>query len=189
MKVDTKTQILDIAEQLTKSKGFDSFSYRDISEIVGIKTSSIHYYFPAKVDLANALVAQYTDKFAVALKGINAQSLSGFGKLSALFSALNSLSGENRDFCVCGMLSANVYTMSEAVEDKLDCFFTLFEGWIVDVLKEGIDDGSICSTIHPQNTAAEIVATGEGAMLIARVRKQPQYFADMMNILLNRLKV
>ena len=36
------------------------FSYRDLSELVGVKTSSIHYYFPSKEDLAFEAVNAYS---------------------------------------------------------------------------------------------------------------------------------
>ena len=47
---DTAHKILDVAEHFTQSLGFNAFSYKDIQENVGIKTSSIHYYFPTKTD-------------------------------------------------------------------------------------------------------------------------------------------
>ena len=42
----TKTvreQILDHAITLMMLRGYNGFSYRDLSELVGVKTSSIHY--------------------------------------------------------------------------------------------------------------------------------------------------
>src|SRR5690242_7158071 len=51
--------ILDIAENLIQTQGYNAFSFRDIAEAAGIKTSSIHYYFPAKADLGKAVVARH----------------------------------------------------------------------------------------------------------------------------------
>jgi TetR/AcrR family transcriptional repressor of nem operon len=53
---DTRERLLDVAERLTQTKGFNGFSYLDLADEVGIKNSSIHYHFNAKVDLAIALV-------------------------------------------------------------------------------------------------------------------------------------
>src|SRR5437899_2046581 len=58
---DVQQKILDTAEALIQTKGFNAFSYKDISEIVGIKTSSIHYYFPTKSDLGQAVVKMHID--------------------------------------------------------------------------------------------------------------------------------
>ena len=63
----TKTRILDVAERLTQTKGFNGFSYLDLAEEVGIKNSSIHYHFKAKIDLAEALVERTHDDLIEAL--------------------------------------------------------------------------------------------------------------------------
>jgi len=39
--------------------GFGGFSFREIAADVGIKSSSVHYHFPTKEDLAAAVVRRY----------------------------------------------------------------------------------------------------------------------------------
>ena len=41
-----REQLLDHAQILLMTRGYNGFSYRDLSTLVGVKTSSIHYYFP-----------------------------------------------------------------------------------------------------------------------------------------------
>jgi TetR/AcrR family transcriptional regulator, transcriptional repressor for nem operon len=41
-----RDQLLDHARNLLMTRGYNGFSYRDLSALVGVKTSSIHYYFP-----------------------------------------------------------------------------------------------------------------------------------------------
>ena len=57
--VDTRDQIMDRAAQLLMSRGFNGFSYRDISSHLGVKNAAVHYHFPAKTDLAMALLGEY----------------------------------------------------------------------------------------------------------------------------------
>ncbi|WP_257998927.1 TetR/AcrR family transcriptional regulator [Fischerella thermalis] len=45
---DTRTQILDTAQDLIQRVGVNAMSYQDISEAVGIRKASIHYHFPSK---------------------------------------------------------------------------------------------------------------------------------------------
>ncbi|NIP29545.1 MAG: TetR family transcriptional regulator, partial [Candidatus Dadabacteria bacterium] len=45
-------EIVDLSKELFQKRGYKAFSYRDIAKEIGIKTSSIHYYFPTKDDLA-----------------------------------------------------------------------------------------------------------------------------------------
>ena len=56
---DTREQIMDRAAQLLMSRGYKGFSYRDISSHLGVKNAAVHYHFPAKADLALALVNEY----------------------------------------------------------------------------------------------------------------------------------
>ncbi|HJT14927.1 MAG TPA: helix-turn-helix domain-containing protein, partial [Dongiaceae bacterium] len=56
---ETRARILDVAQGLIQQRGYNGFSYRDIADEVGIRAPTIHYYFPAKADLAAALVDRY----------------------------------------------------------------------------------------------------------------------------------
>ncbi|WP_438876632.1 TetR/AcrR family transcriptional regulator, partial [Bacillus cereus group sp. BC7] len=58
-KPTVREQILDHAITLMMLRGYNGFSYRDLSDLVGVKTSSIHYYFPSKDDLVLEAVSVY----------------------------------------------------------------------------------------------------------------------------------
>ena len=45
-----REQLLAHALELIQRRGYNGFSYRDLAELVGVKTSSIHYYFPYSGD-------------------------------------------------------------------------------------------------------------------------------------------
>jgi TetR/AcrR family transcriptional repressor of nem operon len=55
---DVKTAIMDAAERRMQLGGFGGFSFREIAADVGIKSSSVHYHFPTKEDLAAAVSSQ-----------------------------------------------------------------------------------------------------------------------------------
>src|ERR1700761_601428 len=56
---DMKTDIMDAAERRMQAGGFSGFSFREIATDVGIKSSSVHYHFPTKDDLAAAIVRRW----------------------------------------------------------------------------------------------------------------------------------
>jgi len=60
----TRKRILDIAEKLILTRGYNGFSYQDISETIGIRKASIHYHYPLKENL----VERYTRKQIVLFK-------------------------------------------------------------------------------------------------------------------------
>jgi TetR/AcrR family transcriptional regulator, transcriptional repressor for nem operon len=63
----TAGQILDIAERLVQMRGFNSFSYANIATELGITKASLHYHFPGKAELGQAIVTRYAERFAEAL--------------------------------------------------------------------------------------------------------------------------
>lgn len=56
---NTRERILKVAENLLQNNGYNGFSYKDIANHLGIKTSSIHYYFPTKETLGIELIQEY----------------------------------------------------------------------------------------------------------------------------------
>ena len=60
----TAEKIMDIAESQVRAGGYNSFSFREISQEIGIKSASIHYHFPTKTDLGVAIASRYTTRFA-----------------------------------------------------------------------------------------------------------------------------
>jgi TetR/AcrR family transcriptional repressor of nem operon len=62
---DMKVAIMDAAERRIQQGGFGGFSFREIAADVGIKSSSVHYHFPTKDELAAAVIrrwAEYTSE-------------------------------------------------------------------------------------------------------------------------------
>lgn len=61
---DVATAIMDAAEQRIRIGGFGGFSFREIASDVGVKSSSVHYHFPTKENLAAAVIRRYTGEVA-----------------------------------------------------------------------------------------------------------------------------
>ena len=55
----TRARILDAAEQLVQTRGFNGFSYADVATELGVTKASLHYHFPGKAELGEALIARY----------------------------------------------------------------------------------------------------------------------------------
>jgi AcrR family transcriptional regulator len=67
---DTKTKLLNCAQDLIQRVGINAMSYNDISKAVGIKKASIHYYFPKKDDLINELLCNCKTEYSEQYKKI-----------------------------------------------------------------------------------------------------------------------
>src|SRR2546421_761097 len=80
---DTASRILDVAERLVQVRGFNAFSYADVATELGITTASLHYHFPGKAELGQALIARYAERFTNALARIDSDATAAPAKLTA----------------------------------------------------------------------------------------------------------
>lgn len=55
---DTKTQILDVAEQMFAAQGFAGTTLRNIVSKAGVNLAAVHYHFGSKEELFRAVVAR-----------------------------------------------------------------------------------------------------------------------------------
>src|SRR5258706_12803896 len=69
---DTSQRILDVAERLVQTRGFNGFSYADIADALEVTKASLHYHFPSKADLGRRLIERYEATFLAALRAIEA---------------------------------------------------------------------------------------------------------------------
>lgn len=67
-KLDTKTKILNAAEQLFAERGFADTSLRLITSQAEVNLASVNYHFGSKKELIQAVLARYLDVFSPALE-------------------------------------------------------------------------------------------------------------------------
>ncbi len=183
---ETANKILDIAEHYTKTRGFNAFSYRDIQHELGIKTSSIHYYFPTKQDLALKMLERYINRYTLTLKDIANSNIDALQKLQKLADIFIAASKEDK-FCLCGMIAMDVAGMPASVHKQLKIFFQISEDWVAGVIREGIAVKNISRAVKPEYSATHYLAMLEGGLLIARIRKSPKYLNMMVKEFLSGL--
>ena len=184
---NTAHKILDAAEHFTQTRGFNAFSYKDIQIDVGVKTSSIHYYFPTKQDLASVMAERYVKRFTELLNDIDGRSINCLEKLKAMAGPFFQAAEENK-FCLCGMLTSEISAMPEDAINVLRSFFEKSEHWLANTLQKGVEIGELSDQIDVRVTAAHLLAVLEGGLLISRTRTDPNYLRLVFNEALSQLK-
>jgi TetR/AcrR family transcriptional regulator, transcriptional repressor for nem operon len=164
---DTASRILDVAERLVQSRGFNGFSYADVASELGISKASLHYHFAGKAELGEALIGRYAGRFAEALEAIDRRGADAPGKLDAYAQLYADVLREKR-MCLCGMLAADYDTLPKPMRSAVIRFFDENEAWLTSVLKEGDEEGSLPLGGSASEAAQAIIGGLEGAMLIAR---------------------
>lgn len=183
----TSDKILDEAEALMQTQGFNAFSYQDLARAVGIKTSSIHYYFPAKTDLAAAIINRYTARSEGALADLAVQHPDAMTVLQAYVGLYGSLVCKGFRFCPCGMFAAEAGSLPEAVRYDLARYFRTHEDWIAVQLATGHGEGHVRADVDVRLAARQLLALLEGGMLLARVHQNAEHFTVMVENFLKSL--
>jgi len=163
----TAQRILDVAERLVQTQGYNGFSYADVSAALRITKASLHYHFPTKAKLGLSLVLRYQDAFRSALEGIQRSVPDSEGKLRAYVQLYADVLRKDR-MCLCGMLAAEQATLPKPMRVALNAFFDANEAWLADVLEEGRRTGAVYVEVPVVEEARLLVASLEGAMLVAR---------------------
>jgi TetR/AcrR family transcriptional repressor of nem operon len=164
---DTAARILDSAERLVQSRGFNGFSYADVAAELGITKASLHYHFPGKAELGEALIGRYAARFAEALDEIDARGGDAPAKLAAYARIYADVLRRKR-MCLCGMLAADYDTLPEPMRDAVVSFFDDNEAWLTGVFEQGQTEGSLRLDGSAREAAQALVGGLEGALLIAR---------------------
>lgn len=165
--IHTSQQILDIAQRLVQTRGFNAFSYADIASELKVSKASLHYHFASKAELGIRLIERYEVGMAGALDEIDANGGGAAAKLRRYVDIYAKVLADER-MCLCGMLAAEYVTLPKAMQTALDSFFSLNERWLAAIL----EDGRASSTLQFKGTAAEaaeyIIGSLEGSMMMAR---------------------
>ena len=164
---DTASRILDVAERLVQTRGFNGFSYADVAAELKISKPSLHYHFPSKAELGEALIGRYAVRFADALVAIDDRGDGAAAKLDAYASIYADVLEEQR-MCLCGMLAADYDTLPPPMRDAVVRFFDENEAWLTRVLEQGAEEGTLHLSGSASEAAQAIVSGLEGALLIAR---------------------
>ena len=163
----TAERILDIAERLVQTRGFTNFSYADIAAELGITKASLHYHFPGKAELGQAVIARYGERFAEALREIDRTVPDARAKLEAYAGLYADVLRGNR-MCMCGVLAGEYETLPDPMQAAVVRFFDDNQTWLVHVLDEGLQDRTLAFSGSKEDVAQTILVTLEGAMLVAR---------------------
>jgi TetR/AcrR family transcriptional regulator, transcriptional repressor for nem operon len=148
---DAKTAIMDAAERRMQQGGFGGFSFREIAADVGIKSSSVHYHFPTKDDLAAAVIRRWAEDTS---ELIDRELEKDPDPIRVWTKAFRGTAFSKAHMCPCTVLGAASQDLPEQVAKEVKGFFKMCQGKLV---AEGLSPGK----------AAEVLSTITGALVLA----------------------
>ena len=175
MNTGTPARILDIAERLVEIRGFNGFSYADVAAELQITTAALHYHFTGKLQLGLALIDRYSGRFGQALADLETRYSNAPDRLRGYVGLYLDVLLKGR-MCLCGMLAAEFHTLPGAMRDSVLMFFDHNEQWLEGVLARGAAERELCFFGSAREGASFILATLQGALLVARSFEDPARF-------------
>ncbi|GAB4214353.1 MAG: TetR/AcrR family transcriptional regulator [Roseiflexaceae bacterium] len=184
-----KTDLLNAALLLVQKRGYQGFSYYDLARIVGVKTATIHYYFPTKADLATALIQQYSQTLQQEFTAIMADTADVRERLRRFAMLFVATYRDDGRICLGGALAMEMAALGEATRESVRAFFRLAEDWLAQVLAAGVAEQQIALCGTPEQTARSLLALLEGAQLAARAFDDPVRLEELPELVVSMLGV
>lgn len=186
----TAEDILRCARSLIAAGGYDSFSYADISKVVGIRNASIHHHFPTKADLVRTLVAQYRKEAQAGIAALERAISDPREQLRAYVAYWDAcITDATAPICVCALLAGQIPVLPEDVAFEVRAHFRALSSWLTSVLERGAQQGNLRLTGPAKSEAEALMATVHGAMLSARAYGDVKMFGAVLRPVLERLIV
>lgn len=157
MTVSRAEQILDIAEREMRRGGIDAVSFRDIASAIGVKSASIHYYYPTKADLCRSVTSRYADRFIGALGSAAEEGETPKERIERLSAAYMDAFNQDASTCLCVVLGSVTGHLPEETSTEIQRFYSRLKGWV-----EEASDGSKMTL-----TANSVISLLQGAMALA----------------------
>ncbi len=180
---------MDVAQRLMQVRGYNAFSYADISDEVGVRKATIHHHFPSKGELARSVVARYRADTRAMLVEIDRETADPRRKLERYMALYRAMLRDGPRLCLCALLSAELPTLPDPVRVEVRAFYADHEAWLGRVLEDGAAAGTL-RVDGPIETEAQVALAGiEGAMLVARAHGDPTRFDAITRKFLDALVV
>lgn len=169
----TAETILDVAERMARTGGYNAFSFREIAKEIGIKSASVHYHFPGKEALGAALARRYTDRFMKMLGPAEFDQLTSDEMITRFIDAYSRSAASDGLMCLCGMFGAQITHLPAAVTVEVQRFFQLNIDWLTQVI---LRQSPPPDESAARDRARHILATLEGALILSRSLEDPAIF-------------
>lgn len=147
---ERKNEILDVAEKLFGTKGFDNTSTSDILNEIGIARGTLYYHFKSKEEILDAMISRMTNRLIEKAKAIvDQKNIPVLERLTMMMLSLNVSEGKFGQELLMQAHKPQNALMHQKMEKHL---LSGINPIIADLIKEAAKQG-ICQTDYPEEVA------------------------------------
>ncbi|MHC1757223.1 MAG: TetR/AcrR family transcriptional regulator [Methanosarcina sp.] len=166
----TNQQILHYAGNFLQCRGYNGFSYSDISRKLGIKNAAIHHYYPQKEDLVATFLEVSRQKFTENIAQIAESGGSAREQLQYYFDYALKEFDEGKSICPPGSVMLDFEELPEKVKKQHLLLLDEIMTWLSRVLKTGLERGELSFSDPVDVRADAIFETLLGARQLSSIK-------------------
>ena len=171
----TRDQILDAAARLIHLRGYHGTSLDDVLRESGVGKGNFYYYFRSKEDLGFAIIDRVVERFLErtlepAFVDPTADPLD---QVRAFLDRLLDVQRQRNCVggCPMGNLACELSDVHEGFRQRLADIFERWRVMLATTLERGCESGRLRADLDAASAAGFVVASLEGAILMAKVTK------------------
>jgi len=186
----TRDHLLQVGLRRMHAMGYASTGVQEILDEANVPKGSFYHHFASKEAFAKEVLKLYVrgeneraekilrDGKAAPLKRLRRY----FEELIAVYGPTASISG-----CLIGNLSLEMADRSDSIQSLLHLSFTNWQAGIAGVLQEAIDRGDLAPSSKPQELAAFLLNSYEGALLRSKADRSSKPLENFLHFAFNVL--
>jgi TetR/AcrR family transcriptional repressor of nem operon len=189
----TREHLLEVGLRRIRAAGYSATGVKEILDEADIPKGSFYHYFPSKEAFAVEVLKLYvTSEIERCQRILGEAKVAPLKRLRSYFEELIQLYGQTAPVsgCLVGNLSLEIADHSDAIQSLLHESFLGWQTALASVLSEAIHRGDLSKSSKPEELAAFLLASYEGALIRSKADRTNKslenflYFA--FNVLLKK---
>ena len=186
-----KDQIMNAAQIVVASKGYDQTRMDDIVEKAQLSKGAIYWYYKSKKDIYLSLIDYWFNEYSAGVLKSLEDKDSSSEQLKSLFEYFVDQFDQNPDTFKIMVEFWRTSGLDVDFNNKLQDIYSQFLEYIIDIIKNGINGGEF-KEVDPRITALSILINIEGIHWFTLFDKSGveahEYINTISNFILNGLK-
>ena len=174
----TRQRVIESAAPVFNQRGYWGASLRDLMSATGLEKGGIYNHFSSKDELAAAAFEHNVSGVAALLQEALSAHRDAPGRLRAVLEVYRGFAVSPPFPGGCPILNAATETddTHPALRDRVrEAMRRLREDTIVRIVERGIERGELRPSVVASDVATVMVATIEGALMLAQLYRDPSY--------------
>ena len=180
-----KQTILDTAQRIVGRKGFSAVGLNEILQAAEVPKGSFYHYFNSKDAFGVVLLDHYFDHYVHGMQQLfDAPGLTQHAKLMRYWHCWidNQTGCSDAGKCLAVKLGAEVSDLSEPMRLALQRGTARTIVLLAKALQQGVEDGSVVITQHPESLAQRLYALWLGTSVMSKITRTAAPFDEALGL-------